>query len=243
MSANMVKETSPRDRSNRVAPGWGLVAAVFIVCTAVYLLFSYAGIRSPDSEVVYRTAHSLAFDGTFAVEEGLEGWSDFALVQGLDGRLYSLFQPLEPVLLAPWVRLAETLSRTEWMQRLIPSPAGSHYVKLDIGVILGLAPKEPGPHLARALVMPFGAVVSAGAAVFFFLVMHLLTGSRRASVFSAVIYAFCTLNFSYAGTLFKEPLVNLFLMASLFFLLRGGGRSSVPWRDLSLSGFLPLVTI
>jgi hypothetical protein len=53
-----------------------------------------------------------------------------------------------------------------------------------------------------------------------------------------VVYAFCTLNFSYAGTLFKEPPVNLFLMASFYFLLRGGKADACPWRPLAASGFL-----
>lgn len=210
------------------------------------MLFSYGGIRSPDSEIVYRTAHALAFEGTFAIDEGLEGWPNFALVRGLDGRLYSLFQPLEPILLAPWVRAAVFLSRTDWIGKIIPDPPGSHYVRLDIGVILGLSPAEPEPHLARALVTPFGAVVSAASAIFFFLTVLKLTRSRKAAVFGATIYAFCTLNLSYAGTLFKEPLVNLFLMASLFFLLESkdaGDARPRPLVPVAVSGFLMTLAV
>jgi len=219
---------------------WRSALALFITAVAVYSLFSYAGIRSPDSEIVYRTAHALAFDHTFAVAQGLEGWEEFALVRGLDGNLYPLFQPLEPLLLAPWVRMAEPLSRKQWVQDLLPNPAGSHYVKEDIPVMLGAAPDEIQPHIARALVMPFNVLVSALSVLVFYFLVQALTGIRKAALLSGVAYGFCTLNLSYAGTLFKEPLMNLFVLGSLGLLVasRGSERPAGRAGLLAASGFV-----
>ena len=47
------------------------VIALFLASLLLNLLVDYGGVRSPDSEIVMRTAESLARRGDFAVEREL----------------------------------------------------------------------------------------------------------------------------------------------------------------------------
>lgn len=220
---------------------WKTVAGLFALSLVVYLLFSYGGVRSPDSEVIYRAACSLALRGTFAVDSYLEDYGTFGFAPGRDGRLYSRYQPLHAILLAPLVRIADPLSRAPGVQRLFSVPPGSHYVAADPGVMLGLPPDDIQPHVARMLVSPFTPLVSALGVVLFFLVVFELTGSQRAAWLTALVYAFCTLNLAYAGTFFKEPLISALITAAFLFLLKAvpaGEEGRVRTWPLLLSGFL-----
>lgn len=213
---------------------------LFLLCVAVYAVFTHGGIRSPDSEVAFRTAESLAHSGTFAAQGYLDRWPDFGFARGTDGRLYSRYQPLQPLLMAPLVWLAEPLSRSERLQRVLSPVPGSHYVTWSPPVVIGMAPADPAPHLLRFLVMSFGVFVSALQVVVFFFLVVKLTGSLRSGWVASVLYAFCTMNLSYAGTLFKEPLVGLLTLGAFVVLMPVRGTTRVEggaWL-LPLSGFL-----
>jgi len=216
--------------------------AVFLLllCVAVYAVFTHGGIRSPDSEVAFRTAESLARRGTFAVDGYLDAWPGFGFAPGTDGRLYSRYQPLQTLLMAPLVRLSGPLSRSETLQRLLYPVPGSHYVTWSPPVVIGMPPADPAPHLLRFLVMSFGVFVSALQVVVFFFLIVKLTGSVRSGWLASILYAFCTMNLSYAGTLFKEPLVGLLTLGAFLLLVPSRGTTRVEghaWR-LPLSGFL-----
>jgi len=217
-------------------------ALLFLLCLAVYGVFTHGGIRSPDSEVAFRTAESLAFRGTFAVEGYLDQWPGFGFAEGRDGRLYSRYQPLQPILLVPFVRVADWLTRCDGVRRLLRPVPGSHYVTWDPGVVQGRPPADPRPHLLRFLVLPFTILVSAAQVAVFYLLVLKLTGDTKAAWLCSIAFAFCTLNLTYAGTLFKEPLIGLFVLSAFLLLVektrlpdttpgRGEGR-------LLLSGFL-----
>ncbi|MBM4143969.1 MAG: hypothetical protein FJ225_10325 [Lentisphaerae bacterium] len=220
---------------------WRHIVPLFFLCAAVYALFTHGGIRSPDSEVAFRTAEALALRGTFALEGYLDQWPGFGMAPGRDGRLYSRYQPLQPLLLAPFARAAEAMRAcpvARWFLRPVP---GSHYVNADPRVIRGQTPADPGPHLVRALVMPFAILVSALQAVVFWMLILRLGGSARAAWAGAAVFAFGTLNLSYAGTLFKEPLVGLLTLSALLPLFPAGAARGSPGLGagaLVLSGLL-----
>ncbi|NQT94800.1 MAG: hypothetical protein HQ559_18735 [Lentisphaerae bacterium] len=213
---------------------------LLLLCLGVYAVFTHGGIRSPDSEVAFRTAESLAHKGTFAADGYLDQWPDFGFARGKDGRLYSRYQPLQPLLMAPLVRLAEPLSRSERLQRVLSPVPGSHYVTWSPAVVMGVAPSEPAPHVLRFLVMSLGVLVSALQVLVFFVLVVKLTGSIRSAWLASILFAFCTMNLSYAGTLFKEPLVGLLTLGAFVVLMPVRGTTRVEggaWR-LPLSGFL-----
>ena len=78
--------------------------ALGLAIAVVYALFSYGGIRSPDGEVLYRTAESLVRDGDFSIEP-LEAWPEFGVARGRDGEWYGKYGPGQPLAAAPLVWL------------------------------------------------------------------------------------------------------------------------------------------
>ena len=86
----------------------------------VYGLMSYWGIRSPDGEVVFRTAQSLATEGTFAVPVQLpRGMVGFGLPRGRDDKYYSIFGPGQALASVPLVKIGILLNKTHWYE-LVP---------------------------------------------------------------------------------------------------------------------------
>lgn len=192
---------------------------------AVYTLFSYGGIRSPDSEIVFRTAEALAATGTFALTTDITQIKGFGLPQGKDGQLYSLFGPGESLFAAPFVKIALIINRTRWYEhvpRLIPV---SHYV--DAGILTFVDSKTPEnlePHALRFLVSCFNVVVGSLCVGLFFLTVKLLSQSEVAAILVTILFAFGSLMMPYSGSFFSEPLATMFVLLSLYCLV---------WNDLS----------
>ncbi len=180
----------------------------------VYLLVSYGGIRSPDSELVFRTGEALVTRGSFALETDLP-WSGFGIASGRDGRRYAIFGPGQAVLWAPWTAMAGEIQRTGWYRRWpLPVPVSPY-----AGPSVGLR-SQPGPNASRAddalrmaSELPY-ALVSAATVGLFFLVALRLSGSQAAALAAAVLVAFGTLLLPYSGTFFSEPLTTLLCLAS-----------------------------
>jgi len=204
---------------------WGLLAA----CLAVYTLTSYGGTRSPDSEVVVRTAEALVDHGSFAVDADLETWPGFGLATGRDGGRYAIFGPLEPVLLVPFVALAHAVDRTGWYQgRDLPL---SHYVGVAaFDILRGQRPDDLEPHAVRMICALFGVLVGVACVWAMFALVLAFTGDRRIGLLAGFLLGFGTPLWSYSGTLFSEPLAMLLAILSLRFLVGG------PWRRRPLAG-------
>ena len=138
------------------------------VTALVYALFSYGGVRSPDSEVVFRTAEALVRDGTFALSDDLP-WEGFGVAEGRGGKRYSLFGPGESVALVPLVWAAQVLSRGTWHEFLGTRLPKSHYLPGGLeSAIRGGGLDDPGPHIARLLASPFNVLVGAATVATFF---------------------------------------------------------------------------
>ncbi|MBI5804934.1 hypothetical protein HZA73_02685, partial [candidate division TA06 bacterium] len=179
----------------------------FITSFAFYTLMTYGGIREPDSEVVYRTAESLADKGTFAVSRDLETWRGFGLQKGTDGRKYSCYSPGEEIMLVPLIKIAQSVNKSRWYNKYRESIPISHYVGNGVHqFLLGVPPQDIEPHALRFLVSFFNILVCSVSAVLFLRLLEKLTHSLISAGFVTVLFAFGTLMLPYSGTLFSEPL-------------------------------------
>ncbi len=212
------------------------VIALFLASLLLNLLVDYGGVRSPDSEIVMRTAESLARRGDFAVKGELTVWPGFGLATGVDGRDYAIFGPLQSLAAAPLVLLADAVGeRGPFRDDAGPLPV-SHYVD-------GASPdhaRATPPELRRAygtrlVVSLLNALVTAlGAALFLHLAL-LLCGSPAAALALAALYAFGSPAWPYAGTFFSEALTALLTLASLAALLRPRPRPAAAGLLLGLA--------
>ncbi|MBE7464991.1 MAG: hypothetical protein HS116_16060 [Planctomycetes bacterium] len=196
--------------------GW----ALFLACALTYALFNYGGIRSPDGEVMFRTAQALAERRTFAVEQPL-AWESFGLPRGTDGRRYAIFGPGLPLAAAPLVALAE---------RCVPPAAEGANARYPVSYYTGggyadksraPAPPDARAHAVRFYVSFFNAFVAAGCVALFYFLTRRLGAAREGALFAALLLAFGSLLFPYAGTFFSEPLALLGILGSLYTLSTG----------------------
>ncbi len=209
---------------------------LFAASVVIYTLLSYGGIRSPDSEIVFRTTESLATRSTFAVREGTPVWPGFGIAKGVDGREYSVFGPGQSVAAVPMYALAEWLV-PEHSELSESSVGPSLYVRggFDFSV-KGVAPRDLRPHAVRTMVSYINVIVGALTVVVFFWLCLALTQSRAAALLTSVLFGFGTLFLAYTGTFFSEPLAMLFLTSSLYGLVRLEGGVKRPALILFLVG-------
>jgi hypothetical protein len=217
------KEEDSNDTLGR--PLFIRLAAFGLVTTLVYALFSYGGIRSPDSEIVFRTSEALATDGTFALTKELPRLQGFGLPKGEDGRFYSLFGPGESLAAVPLVKLALLIDRTRWYSSDPKRIPISHYVDNGItSFVNGETPEDIRPHALRSIVSVFNIIVGAFCVCCFFLLVRLLTRSDFSSWLTTILFAFGSLAMPYADTFFSEPLATTLVILSLCCLV---------WNDVS----------
>ena len=195
-----------------------IAALLFLLSLVTYALLSYGGVRSPDSEIVFRTAEALATRGSFALEKDLELWPGFGAPVGRDGRRYSIFGPGQAIVAAPLVTLGQLADRTRWYEgheRLVPI---SHYQGRGfLDYLARRIPADVEPHALRFQVAMLNALVTAATVVVFFVILLELTGSAAAAGSVAFLAAFGTLLLPYSGTFFSEPLALLFSLVSFGF--------------------------
>lgn len=206
------------------------LAFIFGITVVVYTMMSYGGLRSPDSEVVFRTAESLATRGSFAVSSDLSSWRGFGLPRGRDGQRYSLFGPGLAVASAPLVKIALLLNESGWYDRVPQLIPISHHV--DDGLlsyVKGEVPRDLKPHALRFLVSSFNIFVGAMCVVVFYLLAVLLTQSEMAALYVTPLFAFGSLMMPYSGTFFSEPLAALMTMGSLYCLVLTEVRPALPF--------------
>jgi hypothetical protein len=219
---------------------YGLV--LFLLSAAIYGFTTYGGVRSSDSEVVYRVAESLALKGDFSVERELEGWKAFGVAYGRGGKLYSIFGPLESILLAPIVKSADLVNETGWYKRYAPLLPLSQFTERGFFDLLqDTTTKNPRPHALRMLSSIFNVIVTALSVFIFWLILLRLTRSIPASFLVSILYAFGTLAWPYSGTFFSEPLATLLVLVSFYYLVRSEDEPTViqglrSYKTVFLSG-------
>lgn len=219
----------------------GIVGAWLAACCfLIYTLTSYGGIRSPDAEIMFRTSEALVTRGSFAVERGIETWDGFGLARGTDGRQYSIFGPLQAVLATPWVAAGRLLAAAGLFRAPRPAPPVSHY--LGNGALEFVTDRPPADRDAsgvRWVAAQFNIAVSTATVVLFYLLACRMAGSVAAALLAAIVFAFGTLVWPYAGTFFSEPLASLCALAGFGALVANDVRfgSAVPTvRRTALAG-------
>ncbi|HOJ08937.1 MAG: phospholipid carrier-dependent glycosyltransferase [Ignavibacteriae bacterium] len=199
-------------------------AIIFFTNLIVYGLFNYGGIRSPDSEIVFRTTESLLHKHEFAVQEPIN-WDYFGLARGKDNKHYSIFGPLESIFAVPLLYTADYLKNNNIFladSSIIPlsfhvlndsKDAGLYYLEDE-------RPPTLTGHYERFIASFFNVIVGALSGIFFFYLILSFTKSNWISLYTTFIYSFGSLIFSYTGTFFSEPLCTLFIIISFLFVVK-----------------------
>ena len=219
---------------------YGIV--LFCLCLFFFGLIPYGGVRSSDSEVVFRVAESLANHGVFYLEHDLENWHSFGVASGKSQRLYSVFGPLESVLLAPIVKLGELVNESGWYKPIVPLLPLSHFTEGGFfDYLADRTTSKPEPHALRWFCSFFNVLVTAFGVLVFWRILLLLTKSIPASFLVSIIYGIGTHAWAYAGTFFSEPLATLLILLSFYYLVRADEMESMEGgepmlRPIVLSG-------
>ncbi|MEE3332506.1 MAG: hypothetical protein VX246_16690 [Myxococcota bacterium] len=192
--------------------------ALFALCGVACVLFSYGGIRSPDGEVGFRTARSLALSGEFAVDEEL-GWKGFGLATGLDGQRYSIFGPLLPLVTVPWVWAGESIADS-WVSTETTVPV-SFYIG-QANHRFDRAITDARPHAVRFVATQFNGLATAAGVVLFYWIALRLSGSREGAWLAALTYGLGSIALPYSSLFMSEPLAVFLVLSSFAALLRAG---------------------
>lgn len=215
--------------------GWIIV----LLCTAGFILTDQGRILSPDTEIVFRAGEHLAQNGDLSVPYDLEGWKGFGVAKGVDGKLYSVFGPLESVVLAPFIKIASAINGTGWYTSIPESLPLSYQV--DDGLqktFIHAQTQYPEPHALRLIVSLLYLSVSILGVYVFWLIACKILSNELAVFLCSLLYAFGTIVWNYSGTLFSEPLAILFVLLSLHTLIScdpsfaASSDNSSMWRQL-----------
>ena len=211
---------------------------LILICLLIYVTTNYGGTRSSDSEIVFRVAESLATKHSFAVDHDLELWHGFGLAKGKDGKHYAIFGPMQSLMCAPLVPVANYINKSKWYQ----SPG----VKVPISQYLGdgmwrhLAheqPKDVKPHACRFIVSFFNSFITILQVIMMWSIIFRMTRSRVSAWLTSALYALGTLAWPYAGSFVSEPLATLFILISFYLLIindaRFSGKPAAAWLVLS----------
>jgi hypothetical protein len=194
---------------------------LFFLCTIMYSITNYGGIRSPDGEVVFRAGEAFS-EGTLAVEKQLP-WEGFGLPRGIDGKRYSLFGPAESAFLVPFIIIAKNINKTKWYNHDMFNISPSFYIddgllKFITNTKLECPAKQE--HALRMICSWFNIFISSIVVVLFFFIVRRMTSSSISAVTVSIVLAFGTLLWPYSGTFFSEPLAILFILLSFNFLIQ-----------------------
>jgi len=193
---------------------------LFCVTLMLYAVMSFGGVRSPDSEVVFRLANSLE-SGFGSETRGIgEG---FGVSKGTDGKYYSIFGPLESVALIPLIKLGKylNLNKGEWY-RSYKIPLSSFCNINLLQALSGKRPRNLSPHALRFVSSFFNVFITAFCVFFFWASVRKLVLLPQSALAASVLYAFGTLAWPYSGTLLSEPLATMFVLLSFYFILCDG---------------------
>jgi hypothetical protein len=184
---------------SRIAPALGVGLTVL----AIYLLTASGHVTGQDQEYFYRTARSLARDGSFAIEPIKLNDVELAGARGRDGRFYSQYAPGLSVAMAPLVCLADKLRPP--IAQVLP-----HY-RWPFDNVGDIAP--------RMFTSYFNIPVSALTAALLTFAALQLGYSRGLSIFLGLAYALSSFAWGQSRILFAEPLQTLLLMSAVVMLL------------------------
>jgi hypothetical protein len=180
---------------------------VFLSFLCLYLLTLGGHLYSPDEELMFRTAQSLARRGDLAIEP-LAG---FASKRGIDGREYAQYGIGQPLLSVPFYYFGSLLTR------VIPS-AAVHRFQWDTTQYHDRSPRAV---LLRFGVSIFNQMIMSLLVVAVYALCFYLTRDKIASVLTAILFGCGTMALVHAKTFFSEPLATLCALSAFYLLYRG----------------------
>jgi len=191
----------------------------------VYLATAHAAIRSPDAEVLFEVCDALRSRQTFAVE-GESDWAGFGLARGRDGRLYSIFGPLQSIACAPLLAVVDAIEPLRIFDAIGLEFPPSHYHSGGLQAALqgGVVENREAHARRSAVAWIWGSVVGALGVATFFRIARRLTDHLPTALAVSLVYAFGSPIWAYAGTFFSEPLATLLLLLALDRLLDSEAR-------------------
>jgi hypothetical protein len=192
------------------------LAAFALLAALVYTAFAYGGIRSPDGELMYRTAESLVVEGDFTIAP-IASWKNFGVAEGSNGERYAMYGPGLPLLAAPVVALAYALVPTD----IAPGAIGlSYYVPGGLRSALdGETAGNAAAHARRHFAGLLNVAVAALAIAAFLRVLRHFELKASSRLIAAAAFAFASPLLPLSGTLLSEPLQVLLLLLALDRLL------------------------
>ncbi|MDK2971253.1 MAG: hypothetical protein PWP23_1008 [Candidatus Sumerlaeota bacterium] len=216
MTGNSVEE-----KSSRSARGWLFYLKIALVAFAGCFVFTGGHLLSPDGELLYRTAESIALRGTLAVnpiefDEATEQLlvpphQTFATVLGRNGEYHVQYLPLQPLLTVPLVWLAKGTEGlfAEAFFRTMPGHP-THFTTDAVGT------------WRRAVTVAlFNPLITALTALLLARIAMTLTGrNRRAAAWTALVYVFGTVALPHSRSYFTEPLAGLLALLAIDQLLQ-----------------------
>ena len=212
---------------------------IFFTNLIIYSLFNYGGIRSPDSEIVFRTTQSLALRNEFAVPNPID-WSNFGLSKGIDDKLYSIFGPTETLISVPFFEIGRLFENKNLLIDSNYIPLSFHVLSgnEDAGLyfIQGKRPPSMNGQYVRFITSFFNSVIGAIAGLFFYFVLVEITKSKVTSFVTTFLFSFGPLLFPYTGTFFSEPLCTLFIIISFLFIVKNETPGRYNYRNYFYSG-------
>lgn len=232
------------DSADNIAIARTTAVRLFLLALLTALGLSHGAFRSPDSEVVYLTAESLAHRGTFALEHGctLEG---FGYGISKDGTKYAWFGPAQAVAWVPFVWLADAVgSFTDLAALGQHAPPSHHFANGFQQVWSEITKTEPAGEARRWIASALNALLHAATVSAFYLLILRLTRCSRAALLTAVLFGWCSLALPYSGDTFSETLATLFVVLSLYSLAASSGISAALgglWLGLAITTHLTAI--
>ncbi|MBE7560945.1 hypothetical protein HS125_19140 [bacterium] len=225
---------------------------LFFLLVALYLTTTAGHLFSPDEEVMFRTAESLALGRGLAIAPIAEGFSTQA---GRDDRQYAQYGIGNSLLAVPWVWAGRFGAR--WAPASLVAVFPQHCV-LSSGRVARVYrdrdgnifrahddlffqhhhdEKDLAAWLVRARVSTLGAVTTALAATLLCLLASEIFASTRKGVGVALLYGLCTVAWPHGRTFFSEPTVVVGLLWALWRLVRADrGPARTRLREFLLAG-------
>lgn len=200
-----------------------------LVVFVLHVLVTPGHLSSPDDELLYRQTESLATRGAWDVQP-LEtdpatgallvpAEQTFATVQGRGGLFYPQYLPLQSVLAAPLVWLAD-----------LSAPVFAESFAATQPNTLAHPAMEPRDAWRRGLVVAFfnPLVAALTALVLVSLAGRLVPRRPRVALATAALWAFGTMAWPHSRTFFTEPLAGLLALVALDRLMSWWARPLIP---------------
>lgn len=203
-------------------PSRRALAILFAAVLFLHLIVTGGHLTSPDEELMFRTAESIALRGSTSIlpleYDNATGQllvppgATFATRQGVRGRFFAQYPLLQPLLTAPlvWIAHATDGIFAEPFARVCWSTMAHVYHD-----------KSPEEYYHRGLVaMFFNPLVAAFSALVLARLGGFLTKSNAAGMGAAILWAFTTIAWAHSRTYFTEPLAALLGLIATGALLR-----------------------